>query len=101
MFWFASIMLRNCYFKLNVYYLVLVCLKDCFNVLKALFDPINPDKDTIQTRKWNRREKLDNEFWLLQRLEDILEKANFHELSDATLQRAIEEHDVSEGVRVW
>jgi hypothetical protein len=68
--------------------------------LQSLFDPINPDKDTIQTRKWTRREKLDNEFWLLQRLEDIMEKANFHELSEATIRKAMDEHDVSEGVRV-
>jgi hypothetical protein len=68
--------------------------------LQSLFDPINPDKDTIQTRKWTRREKLDNEFWLLQRLEDIMEKANFHELSETTIRKAMDEHDVSEGVRV-
>ncbi|XP_076110412.1 transmembrane protein 143-like isoform X2 [Mytilus galloprovincialis] len=68
--------------------------------IKALFDPINPDKDAVKTRKYTRREKLDNEFWLLQRLEDLVEKANFHELSENTLIRSMNEHDVSEGVRV-
>lgn len=68
--------------------------------IKVLFDPINPDKDTVQTRKVTRRERLDNEFWLLQKLGDILEKANFHELSEATVNKALNEHDVSEGVRI-
>lgn len=73
--------------------------KGVLQEIKRLFDPINPDKDTIQTRQWNRKERLDNEFWLLQRLDDIVEKANFHELPKSTLDRAMEEHD-SEGVRV-
>ncbi|KAK6185030.1 hypothetical protein SNE40_007356 [Patella caerulea] len=68
--------------------------------LKSLFDPINPDKDTIQTRKWNRRERLDNEFWLLERLQDIMEKANFHELSKNTINTALSDHEAREGVRV-
>lgn len=73
--------------------------KGVLQEIKRLFDPINPDKDTIQTRQWNRKERLDMEFWLLQRLDDIVEKANFHELPKSTLDRAMEEHD-SEGVRV-
>ncbi|KAL3858773.1 hypothetical protein ACJMK2_009026 [Sinanodonta woodiana] len=68
--------------------------------VKTLFDPINPDKDTMQTRKWNRRERLDNEFWLIQKLEDVLERANFHELPKNVVQKALEEHEVNEGVRV-
>ncbi|KAL5022889.1 hypothetical protein ScPMuIL_002044 [Solemya velum] len=68
--------------------------------LKTLFDPINPDKDTIQTRQWNSRERLDNEFWLLQRLEDLVEKASFHELPKSFVQKVLEEHEVREGVRV-
>ncbi|XP_067651664.1 transmembrane protein 143-like [Haliotis asinina] len=68
--------------------------------LKRIFDPLNPDKDTIATREWTRRERLDNEFWLLQQMEDIMEKANFHELSSSTVSRALEEHEAREGVRV-
>ncbi|KAK3086186.1 hypothetical protein FSP39_014907 [Pinctada imbricata] len=68
--------------------------------LKSLFDPINPDKDTIQTRKWTLRERLDNEFWLIQRLCAVTERANFHELSPKALQKAMKEHDATEGVRV-
>ncbi|KAL4234299.1 hypothetical protein ACF0H5_005950 [Mactra antiquata] len=68
--------------------------------LKNLFDPINPDKDTIETRKWNPRERQENEFWLLKRLGDIMEKANFHELPQEVVDRALEEHEVSDGVMV-
>ena len=67
---------------------------------QTLFDPINPDKDTVQTRKWSPRERQDNEFWLLQRLDDIMEKANFHELPKSVVKKAMEEHDAAEGVRV-
>ena len=73
----------------------------CFlSIFKHLFDPLNPDKDTIETRKWNPRERQENEFWLLQRLDDIMEKANFHELPDEIINKALEEHVVSDGVRV-
>ncbi len=65
-----------------------------------MFDPLNPDKDTIQTRQWTRRERLDNEFWLVQMLQDIMEKANFHELSKNTVTKALKEHEAREGVRV-
>ncbi|XP_052232684.1 transmembrane protein 143-like isoform X1 [Dreissena polymorpha] len=68
--------------------------------LKNLFDPINPDKDTIETRKWNPRERQDSEFWLLQRLEDLMEKANFHELPQPIVERAMQEHEVGDGIRV-
>lgn len=65
-----------------------------------LFDPINPDKDTIATRQWNRRERLDNEFWLMQNLSHVMEKANFHELNKAVIERALKEHQSTEGVLV-
>ncbi|OWF38029.1 transmembrane protein 143-like [Mizuhopecten yessoensis] len=67
---------------------------------KEMFDPLNPDKDTIQTRKWTKNERVDNEFWLMQRLEKIMEKANFHELPKSVLAKAMEEHEVGVGVRV-
>ena len=67
---------------------------------QTLFDPINPDKDTVQTRKWTPREREDSEFWLLQRLDEIMERANFHELPQSTVTKALEEHEAMEGVRV-
>ena len=69
-------------------------------IFQRLFDPINPDKDTMETRQWNPRERQENEFWLLQRLEDIMESANFHELPEEVVNRAMGEHKVGEGVRV-
>ncbi|XP_070574302.1 transmembrane protein 143-like [Ptychodera flava] len=68
--------------------------------LKTLFDPINPDKDTVATREWKRRERLDNEFWLLQKLGHVMEKANFHELAKAVVEAALNEHTAEEGVKV-
>lgn len=67
---------------------------------QVLFDPINPDKDTIATRELNRREKLDNEFWLLQKLEAIMEKANFRMLPKDEVKRSLEEHKARNGVIV-
>ena len=68
--------------------------------LQTLFDPINPDKDTVSTRQYNRRERLDNEFWLLQKLAGVMEKANFHELPKATVHSALSEHSTREKVVV-
>ena len=67
---------------------------------QTLFDPINPDKDTVQTRKWTPHERADNEFWLLQRLDDIMEKANFQSLPQSEVKKALESHNASEGVKV-
>ncbi|CAF0773177.1 unnamed protein product [Didymodactylos carnosus] len=47
------------------------------NELKHLFDPLNPDNETHSTRKVSYRDKLDNEYWLLQKIDDILMRANF------------------------
>lgn len=69
----------------------------CF---QSLFDPINPDKDTVKTRAWTRRERLDNEFWLIQKLAAIMEKANFQELPRSQVEKALAEHAAGEGVMV-
>ncbi|XP_048750312.1 transmembrane protein 143-like [Ostrea edulis] len=69
------------------------------NELKTLFDPVNPDKDTMPSQRFTRTERLDNEFWLLQKLEDVMEKANFHKLSDDTVTKALQEH-TNQGIRV-
>lgn len=66
---------------------------------QTLFDPVNPDKDTMPSQRFTRTERLDNEFWLLQKLEDVMEKANFHKLSDDTVTKALQEH-TNQGIRV-
>ena len=46
----------------------------------------------MKTREWNRRDRLDNEFWLLQQLAGVMEKANFHEVPQAVITRSLAEH---------
>lgn len=56
--------------------------------------------DTTRTRAWTRRERMDNEFWLLKGLSEMLLKANFKEISVETIKRSLLIHTASEGVRV-
>lgn len=65
-----------------------------------LFDPINPDKDTKETRLLTRRDRLDTEFFLLQRLADLVERANFRELSRTEVEAALKPHNTRQGVKV-
>ena len=48
----------------------------------------------------SKNERLDNEFWLLQKLSRLLEKAHFSELSREHIEAALQEHAVFEGVLV-
>ena len=50
------------------------------NELKNLFHPLNPDNETIDNRHISNRNRLDNEYWLLQRIDDLLCRSNFTEL---------------------
>ncbi|XP_071959684.1 transmembrane protein 143-like [Antedon mediterranea] len=68
--------------------------------LKSLFDPLNPDKDTISSRPVTRQERMDSEFWLLQKLSLVMEKANFHELPKHQVDEALAIHAAGEGVMV-
>ena len=65
-----------------------------------MYDPINPDKDTIETRRWNPREREDNEFELMGKLDLVMEKANFYELPKDVIERALKEHTAMDGIRV-
>ncbi|XP_013784850.1 transmembrane protein 143-like isoform X2 [Limulus polyphemus] len=68
--------------------------------LKGLFDSLNPDRDTVSTKHVPLHDRLDQEFWLLQRLAIIMEKANFYELPGHIVQAALEEHQTGTGVKV-
>ncbi len=46
---------------------------------------MDPDKDTYRARKLSRKEVLDNEYYLLQKVEKLLDKANFFEIPRDTL----------------
>lgn len=50
------------------------------NELKHLFNPLNPDNETIENRRVSYRDRLENEYWLLQKISDLLTRANFKEL---------------------
>ncbi|UJR09826.1 hypothetical protein I4U23_014052 [Adineta vaga] len=50
------------------------------NELKNLFNPLNPDQDSIDQRQLSNRDRLDNEYWLLQKVDDLLHRSNFTEL---------------------
>ena len=68
--------------------------------IQILFDPINPDKETVKTRETSLSEKQDSEFWLLQKLDSVMQKANFHELSKSKVDQLLTEHQVQGGIRV-
>ena len=48
--------------------------------LKHLFNPLNPDNETLDNRRVAYRDRLDNEYWLLQKIDDLFHRANFTEL---------------------
>ena len=61
---------------------------------------MDPDKDTIQTRKMTAKELFDDEYWFLQKLETLLSKANYYKIQRSDVLELLQSHDVSEGVRV-
>ena len=96
----SSLNLEYLWSSLNSLFWLKIGLPHIFFPFQTLFDPINPDKDTVATRQYNRRERLDNEFWLVQKLAGVMERANFHELPKATVHRALSEHNTRERVMV-
>ncbi|CAF1311894.1 unnamed protein product [Adineta steineri] len=59
---------------------VVQCYYPVLNELKNLFNPLNPDNETLDNRRVSYRDRLDNEYWLLQKINDLLYRANFTEL---------------------
>ena len=59
------------------------------NELKHLFNPLNPDNETLDNRRVSYRDRLDNEYWLLQKIDDLLHRSNFTELPRNILLRKI------------
>lgn len=68
--------------------------------LKALYDPLNPDKETLSLQNISKKERQDNEFWLLEKFSQLLEKAHFYELPVKEVHEALKEHDAGDGVLV-
>jgi hypothetical protein len=50
------------------------------NELKNLFHPLNPDDESLDIQHLSSRDRLDNEYWLLQKIDDLLHRSNFREL---------------------
>lgn len=63
--------------------------------LQSLYDAMDPDKDTHQVRVVSRKEILDNEYYLLQRVEKLLDKANFFEIPRRQLLSLLHDRDTS------
>ncbi|XP_041038291.1 transmembrane protein 143-like [Carcharodon carcharias] len=61
--------------------------------LLALFEPINPDRDTLPVMVLTEPVQLDQEMVLLDNLGPVLEQANFNALSEETIQYALSCHD--------
>ncbi|CAF3477706.1 unnamed protein product [Rotaria socialis] len=53
--------------------------------LKNLFSPLNPDNETPDHHHVSERDRLDNEYWLLQKINDLLQRSNFTELPRSIL----------------
>ena len=77
-------------------------LYSLFSPSQLLYDNLDPDKDTI-SMSWRRpsaKDNLDNQYWLLQKLENLLYKANYLKIPRERLLLLLQEHNTSEGVRV-
>lgn len=68
--------------------------------VKHLYENLDPDRDTIKTKQLSRQELLDAEYWLLQRVSRLLEKANYFEIQKPRLHDLLKTHSTSEGVVV-
>ena len=57
---------------------------------------MNPDHETLDAQRLSSRERLDNEYWLLQKIDDLLHRSNFSELPrNILLEKFIVQEDSS------
>lgn len=64
-----------------------------------LYDSLDPDKDTIKTKQLTKKELLNQEYWLLQKVDWLLDKANYFEVPKSQLVKLLQDHD-AQGLRV-
>ncbi|XP_029440620.1 transmembrane protein 143 [Rhinatrema bivittatum] len=69
--------------------------------LQALYDPINPDRDTLAEQPLSDAQRLSSEESVLGQLQPILEQANFNCLSEDALAYALTVHHPQDGVQVY
>ncbi|EMP25556.1 hypothetical protein UY3_17376 [Chelonia mydas] len=68
--------------------------------LQALYDPINPDRDTLPELALSDTERLAKERQVLAELEPVLDQANFNSLSEDALAYALIVHHPQDDVQV-
>lgn len=62
---------------------------------QVLYDSLDPDKDTFQARELSKKELLDAEYTLLQKVGNLLEMANFTEIPRENLISMLHDRDTS------
>lgn len=72
----------------------------CLSFFQTLYDPLNPDKETLIVKNYSKKEREKSESELLHKLSLILEKASFYELPSSSVQEALKEHPVGDDVLV-
>uniref|UniRef100_A0A8D0B7B2 Transmembrane protein 143 n=1 Tax=Salvator merianae TaxID=96440 RepID=A0A8D0B7B2_SALMN len=68
--------------------------------LKVVYEPINPDQDTLQEFSLTDTEKLTKEEEVLGQMEPLLDQANFNKLSEEALAYALMVHHPQDEVQV-
>ncbi|XP_020859317.1 transmembrane protein 143 isoform X2 [Phascolarctos cinereus] len=68
--------------------------------LQALYDPINPDRETLEQPSLTEPQRLANEQEVLRALAPLLDQANFSPLSEDTLAYALVVHHPQDEVQV-
>ena len=71
-----------------------------FVSFQSLYDPLNPDKETLATRYIDLNERKEREYKLLATLDKVLYQAGFYELPRDAVLEALKEHDIGDGVLV-
>ncbi|XP_042328929.1 transmembrane protein 143 isoform X3 [Sceloporus undulatus] len=69
-------------------------------LVKVLYTPINPDRDTLHEFSLTDAERLATEQKVLAKMEPLLDQANFNSLSDETLAYALVVHHPQDMVQV-
>ncbi|XP_066289958.1 transmembrane protein 143-like isoform X1 [Branchiostoma lanceolatum] len=83
---------------------ILIEMKHVFDPInpdkETMFDPVNPDKETVATRHLTEHERVENEFFLIQKLSSLIKKASYVELPRHVIVEALKDHVSENGVMV-
>ncbi|KAM9632174.1 transmembrane protein 143 isoform 3-T3 [Trichechus inunguis] len=87
-------------FLAHVEFCTLFHYHEILDRLQALYDPINPDRETLDQPSLTDTQRLSNEQEVLEALKPLLIQANFSQLSEDTLAYALVVHHPQDGVQV-